>query len=245
MRWRRRTGECAKRSTAPGRVRPIPRPASTASCPPSTWPARTRQSQSGCMTGSPKPTSPPSNNSSATPQAPGSTSSATPRRREPRAAPQRRHVARLRARARAHRPGPRRATRGGPRDVPGVLTAAGGIYEADMVIDALLSGGGSIGAVHAALDFGCSSGRVLRSLTAAYPAIEWHGCDPNGPAIEWATANLPGRASSSTATSRRCHSLRARSTSPTRSRSGRTSSPPAGCSGSRRCAGSSSQGATS
>ncbi len=52
----------------------------------------------------------------------------------------------------------------------GVLTAAGGIYEADMVIDALLSGGGDIGAVHAALDFGCSSGRVLRSLTAAYPA---------------------------------------------------------------------------
>jgi SAM-dependent methyltransferase len=74
----------------------------------------------------------------------------------------------------------------------GVLTAAGGIYEADMVIDALLSGGGDVGAVRTALDFGCSSGRVLRSLTAAYPAIAWHGCDPNRPAIEWAQANLPG-----------------------------------------------------
>jgi len=74
----------------------------------------------------------------------------------------------------------------------GALTAAGGLYEADMVIDALFSAGGDIGAVRAALDFGCSSGRVLRSLTAAYPQVAWHGCDPNGPAIEWARANLPG-----------------------------------------------------
>jgi SAM-dependent methyltransferase len=74
----------------------------------------------------------------------------------------------------------------------GVLTAAGGLYEADMVIDALASAGGDIGQVRAALDFGCSSGRVLRSLTAAYPGVDWHGCDPNGPAIEWAGANLPG-----------------------------------------------------
>jgi SAM-dependent methyltransferase len=74
----------------------------------------------------------------------------------------------------------------------GVLTAAGGIYEADMVVDALRSGGGDMGAVRAALDFGCSSGRVLRSLTAAYPDVDWHGCDPNGPAIEWAGTHLPG-----------------------------------------------------
>ncbi len=33
---------------------------------------------------------------------------------------------------------------------------------------------------------------MLRSLAAAYPAIDWHGCDPNGPAIEWASANIPG-----------------------------------------------------
>ncbi len=49
----------------------------------------------------------------------------------------------------------------------------------------------------AALDFGCSSGRVVRVLAAAYPESSWHGCDPNGRAIEWAAENLPGSSSSS------------------------------------------------
>ena len=44
----------------------------------------------------------------------------------------------------------------------------------------------------AGLDFGCSSGRVVRVLAAAYPEMEWHGCDPLAEAIEWAQANLPG-----------------------------------------------------
>jgi SAM-dependent methyltransferase len=39
---------------------------------------------------------------------------------------------------------------------------------------------------------GCSSGRVTRVLAAAYPQIHWHGCDPNAPAIAWASENLPG-----------------------------------------------------
>jgi SAM-dependent methyltransferase len=73
----------------------------------------------------------------------------------------------------------------------GPLAAAGGLYEADFVIDALISAGVEITAVSAALDFGCSSGRVLRVLAAAYPEIAWHGCDPNKTAIEWAGANLP------------------------------------------------------
>ena len=38
------------------------------------------------------------------------------------------------------------------------------------------------------LDFGCSSGRVVRVLATAYPNVSWHGCDPNRPAIEWANA---------------------------------------------------------
>ena len=42
------------------------------------------------------------------------------------------------------------------------------------------------------LDFGCSSGRVVRVLAAAYPELDWHGCDPIPDAIEWARANLPG-----------------------------------------------------
>jgi SAM-dependent methyltransferase len=74
----------------------------------------------------------------------------------------------------------------------GPLAAAGGLYEADLVVDALTSAGGTIEDVHTALDFGCSSGRVVRVLAAAYPDIAWHGCDPNEPAIAWARQNLPG-----------------------------------------------------
>jgi SAM-dependent methyltransferase len=74
----------------------------------------------------------------------------------------------------------------------GPLAAAGGLYEADLVVDALSSAGADIAAVGSALDFGCSSARVVRVLAAAYPQIDWHGCDPNEPAIAWATENLPG-----------------------------------------------------
>jgi SAM-dependent methyltransferase len=74
----------------------------------------------------------------------------------------------------------------------GPLAAAGGLYEADMVVDALTSAGGAIDSVSAALDFGCSSGRVVRVLAAAYPAIEWRACDPNVPAIAWAREHLQG-----------------------------------------------------
>lgn len=74
----------------------------------------------------------------------------------------------------------------------GALAAAGGLYEADLVVDALVSGGAEMGGVARVLDFGCSSGRVLRVLHAAYPGIALQGCDPNDAAIGWATANLPG-----------------------------------------------------
>lgn len=74
----------------------------------------------------------------------------------------------------------------------GPLAAAGGLYEADLVADALASVGSDISELRSALDFGCSSGRVVRVLAAAYPEISWHGCDPNEPAIAWATENLPG-----------------------------------------------------
>ena len=74
----------------------------------------------------------------------------------------------------------------------GAQNAAGGLYEANMVIDALRSAGGEIERVGAALDFGCSSGRVLRPLAAAYPHVAWHGCDPNERAVRWAAEQLPG-----------------------------------------------------
>ena len=73
----------------------------------------------------------------------------------------------------------------------GPIAAAGGLYEADLVFDALASVGVDLSDVGSALDFGCSSGRVVRVLQAAYPETRWHGCDPNGPAIAWASENLP------------------------------------------------------
>jgi SAM-dependent methyltransferase len=76
--------------------------------------------------------------------------------------------------------------------VRGPYAAAGGLYEADLVIDALVAAGEDLAQARVALDFGCSSGRVVRTLAAAYPQIAWHGCDPNGEAIAWASEHLPG-----------------------------------------------------
>jgi SAM-dependent methyltransferase len=73
----------------------------------------------------------------------------------------------------------------------GPLAAAGGLYEADMVANALSSVGVAIGSQSTALDFGCSSGRVLRVLAAAFPAVHWIGCDPNHAAVAWAQATFP------------------------------------------------------
>jgi SAM-dependent methyltransferase len=74
----------------------------------------------------------------------------------------------------------------------GPISAAGGLYEADLLFDALTGVGIDLATARDALDFGCSSGRVVRVLAAAYPDVRWHGCDPNAPAIDWAGENLPG-----------------------------------------------------
>jgi len=73
----------------------------------------------------------------------------------------------------------------------GPLAAAGGLGEADLVVDALRSVGAELVDAHDALDFGCSSGRVVRVLQAAFPRVRWHGCDPNQAAIGWASEHLP------------------------------------------------------
>ncbi len=74
----------------------------------------------------------------------------------------------------------------------GAAAAGGSTYYADLVADSLAATGLELASAERALDFGCSSGRVVRVLAAAYPDVEWHGCDPIPDAIEWAGANLPG-----------------------------------------------------
>jgi SAM-dependent methyltransferase len=71
----------------------------------------------------------------------------------------------------------------------GVEHLAGGLRHADLV---LAAAGGPPPAGGRGLDFGCSSGRVVRALALARPDVEWHACDPNQGAIEWAGGHLPG-----------------------------------------------------
>ena len=74
----------------------------------------------------------------------------------------------------------------------GPAAAGGSTYYADLVAEALAETGTELREGMSGLDFGCSSGRVVRVLAAAFPELEWHGCDPIPDAIEWASANLPG-----------------------------------------------------
>jgi SAM-dependent methyltransferase len=68
------------------------------------------------------------------------------------------------------------------------IVTGGDPWLADLVIGA--AGDPEDGA--AALDFGCSSGRVVRLLAAWRPDVRWLGCDPNAGAIAWAQEHLPG-----------------------------------------------------
>jgi SAM-dependent methyltransferase len=61
-----------------------------------------------------------------------------------------------------------------------------------MLAESLRRVGSSLEDVRRGLDFGCSSGRTVRALHAAYPGAQWYGVDPNEAAIHWAQANLPG-----------------------------------------------------
>lgn len=73
----------------------------------------------------------------------------------------------------------------------GPLSAGGSPYYADLVVDGLAAGGARPSPGARWLDLGCSSGRVVRVLAAAYTEVEWHGCDPIPEATEWAAANIP------------------------------------------------------
>jgi SAM-dependent methyltransferase len=74
----------------------------------------------------------------------------------------------------------------------GAAAAGGSTYYADLIVDSFARSGLELEPGMTGLDFGCSSGRVVRVLAAAWPDIEWHGCDPIPDAIEWARAHLPG-----------------------------------------------------
>jgi SAM-dependent methyltransferase len=68
----------------------------------------------------------------------------------------------------------------------------GGAYAyADSMVEALEAAGGNLASARAALDFGCSSGRLVRALGAAHPEIPWHACDPQEGAIAWAARHFP------------------------------------------------------
>jgi SAM-dependent methyltransferase len=103
-------------------------------------------------------------------------------------------------------PGVQKATHLRPEEPPehvhamarGPLAAGGSTYSADLVVAALRSAGRQINGLRV-LDFGCSSGRVVRVLSAAFPDVEWHGWDPNPAAVAWAQAHLPSIAFRSSA----------------------------------------------
>ena len=73
----------------------------------------------------------------------------------------------------------------------GKIAAGGSSYYADLVLDALASARVELPAGARILDFGSSSGRVIRVIKAYEPGFQCYGCDPNKGAILWAKANLP------------------------------------------------------
>ncbi len=73
----------------------------------------------------------------------------------------------------------------------GALAAGGDPYTADLVFEAVAAAGLGIPDGGTVLDFGGSSGRVLRMVAAARPDLRCLGCDPNVEAIAWAGAHLP------------------------------------------------------
>lgn len=72
----------------------------------------------------------------------------------------------------------------------GSRAAGGSFYHADMIFGALVAAGLSIPEGGRILDFGCSSGRVIRVIKAYRPDLDCYGCDPNEEAIHWAVENL-------------------------------------------------------
>jgi len=73
----------------------------------------------------------------------------------------------------------------------GSVAAGGDFFTADLIFDALEHAGMAVGEGATLLDFGASSGRVLRAIAAGRPDLECLGCDPNAGTIAWAAEHLP------------------------------------------------------
>lgn len=68
---------------------------------------------------------------------------------------------------------------------------AGDLYSGDMLVAALARAGLGFEPKGRYLDFGTSSGALVRNLFAYCPDAEWFGCDPVASSIDWAQSNFP------------------------------------------------------
>jgi SAM-dependent methyltransferase len=68
---------------------------------------------------------------------------------------------------------------------------AGDLYSGDMITSAALRAGFCFETGRNYLDFGCSSGPVVRNLAARFPGPRWYGCDPVPESIAWASEHFP------------------------------------------------------
>jgi SAM-dependent methyltransferase len=68
---------------------------------------------------------------------------------------------------------------------------AGDLYSGDMVVAAMNRAGVHIENNASYLDFGCSSGALVRNMSAHFPQSKWHACDPVADSVEWAKQQFP------------------------------------------------------
>ncbi|NHT77565.1 class I SAM-dependent methyltransferase [Rhizobiaceae bacterium CRRU44] len=76
----------------------------------------------------------------------------------------------------------------------------GDLYNADLVVSTLKLLGLDIEPAGRYLDFGCSSGSLIRALAAYSPTSDLHGADPIKSSIEWCRENVRGTFSHSQTT---------------------------------------------
>jgi SAM-dependent methyltransferase len=68
----------------------------------------------------------------------------------------------------------------------------GSLYDPNLLVEGCLAVGAPLSSGMRCLDFGCSSGRVVRTMKAVYPEVSWVACDPESDAVTWAASQFPG-----------------------------------------------------